>query len=76
MDTSMDTTNETDFEFILTKTVAELKDICRVNSVCGFSRLRKNELCDLLITYYKKNIYISFFQKLDMCLRLSIFNYF
>jgi len=51
----MDTTNETDFEFIRTKTVAELKDICRVNSVCGFSKLRKNELCDLIITYYKEN---------------------
>ena len=51
----MDTSNDTDFEFIRKKTVTELKDICRVNNVCGFSRLRKNELCDLLITYYKKN---------------------
>jgi hypothetical protein len=51
----MDTNNEAEFEFIRTKTVTELKDICRENNVCGFSRLRKNELFDLLINYYKKN---------------------
>jgi len=47
--------NEPEFEFIRAKTVAELKDICRINNVCGFSKLKKDELCDLLITYYKKN---------------------
>ena len=51
----MSTDTEENFEFILAKTVAELKDLCRIHSIRGYSGLRKDELCDLLITYYKSN---------------------
>ena len=51
----MDIINEPNYDFIQTKTVEELKDICRENNICGFSRLRKDELRDLIISYYEKN---------------------
>jgi hypothetical protein len=41
--------------FVETKTVEELKDLCRINNVRGYSRLRKDELRNLLKTFYQTN---------------------
>ena len=51
----MDTITEYNTEFVDTKIVEELKDLCRINNVHGFSRLRKDELRILLHDFYKSN---------------------
>jgi hypothetical protein len=51
----MDTITEYNAAFVDTKIVEELKDLCRINNVHGFSRLRKDELRILLHDFYKSN---------------------
>ena len=51
----MDTITEYNATFVDTKIVEELKDLCRINNVHGFSRLRKDELRILLHNFYKSN---------------------